>query len=67
MAIARKTHLLHDPWVGIREAARTLGISRHMIMSYGLRGALDTQVVAGRTVVSRDSLERLRGELRKSA
>lgn len=56
----RMTDQATDGWVSIREAARLLGIARPTVLTKALRGELVVQTVAGRTVVSRESIERAR-------
>lgn len=48
-----------DPWMTVREAARTLGVAPQTVYSRAAAGLLVTQVVAGRTFVRRDSVEAL--------
>ena len=57
MPSARKTEPKTDRWLSLSEAARQLGTTRHTVLARALRGELETQQVAGRTVVSRESVE----------
>lgn len=54
------TEPVTDGWMSVREAARILGIARPTVLTKALRGELVVQTVAGRTVVSRESVERAR-------
>jgi hypothetical protein len=51
---------LEDQWLSQPQAAAELNCSRHMILGYIARGELTAAVVAGRTVVSRESVARLK-------
>lgn len=62
MSAASKTDLSSDQWVGLPEAAAQLGESRLKVMSRTVKGELEAQHVAGRTVISRASLDRLLAE-----
>lgn len=59
--------LLTDGWMSARDVARELGIHRSTVASYALRGALTYQIAAGRTVYSRESVEKLGNELNKKS
>lgn len=48
-----------DPYVTLKAAALALGESRNGVLGHIARRELDTEVVAGRPVVTRESLERL--------
>ena len=45
-----------DPWMTVPQAARAIGIANATVSSLALRGELRTQIVAGRTVVDRESV-----------
>lgn len=60
MAIVRKAP--PDRWMSLPEAAKTLGVTRHAVMTRALRGELESQTVAGRTVVARADVERMAAE-----
>lgn len=47
-----------DPWMTPNQAAVALGISRPTVLAWALKGELETQTVAGRTFISRASVER---------
>jgi excisionase family DNA binding protein len=47
-----------DPWMSVREAARQLGIAPPTVLTRVIRGELEAQSTAGRTVISRASVER---------
>jgi hypothetical protein len=59
MNAARKAEAVEvtDPWVSLRQAAITLGESRIAVLQRIARGELTHQIVAGRTYVSRESVE----------
>ena len=46
-----------DPWMSVREAARQLGIAPPTVLTRVIRGELQAQSTAGRTVISRASVE----------
>lgn len=48
-----------DPWMSLPEASRVLGESRLAVLTRTVKGELEAQWVAGRTVVSRASVEKL--------
>jgi len=59
---ARKvTNSNSDEWMSLGEASRMLGQSRQTILSRAIKGELEAQYIAGRTVVSRESVERAKG------
>lgn len=64
MATARKTKSQPkrpaDPWMTLGEAARELHTSRQTILTRAVKGEIEAQHVAGRTLVSRASVERCR-------
>lgn len=47
-----------DAWMSLVAAARVLKTSRHTVMNRALKGELEAQHIAGRTVISRESVER---------
>lgn len=47
-----------DPWVSVPAAARLLGCANATVLAKALRGEIEAQVVAGRTVISRASIDR---------
>jgi hypothetical protein len=59
MNAARKeaTSVTEDRYMSVPVAARTLGKAQATILSLIVRGALVGEVVAGRTVVTRESIE----------
>lgn len=59
MAAASKTDRLSDQWVGLPQAAAELGESRLKVLSRTVTGELEADHLAGRTVISRASLDRL--------
>lgn len=59
MPTARKTVRSAEPWMSLSTAAKALGETRHMVLSRAVRGELETQNVAGRTFISRASVDRL--------
>jgi hypothetical protein len=62
MPVAGKTEetsAIVDRWMSLYEAADVLGESRHAVMQRIIRQELEASVVAGRTVVSRESVRRV--------
>lgn len=59
----KKAPPVDDRWMTFPEAARRIGITPFKVRSFALRGVLVTEVSAGRTVISRESVERLAREL----
>lgn len=47
-----------DPWLSLNQASIALGETRTAVLQRIARGELGHQIVAGRTVVSRESVER---------
>ena len=47
-----------DAWLTLPQAARMLGVARHTLLSRALDGEIVTEVIAGRRLVSRESVER---------
>jgi hypothetical protein len=47
-----------DAWLTLPQAARMLGVARHTLLSRALDGDIVTEVIAGRRLVSRESVER---------
>ena len=60
MVATRKSKLQEDIWMTLRQAALALGQTRHSVLTRIVKGELEAQIVAGRTVVSRESVERAR-------
>lgn len=50
-----------DPWMSVREAARQLKMSPPAVLTRVIQGHLEAQTVAGRTFISRASVERALG------
>ena len=60
MALARKQENLDDAhWISLPTAAAMLGESRLRVLTRVVKGELIAKHVAGRTIVSRESLKRL--------
>lgn len=59
MANTRKATRTRDGWMSVPGAAATLGESRLSVLSRVIRGELVSEQSAGRTVISRDSVEAL--------
>lgn len=59
--------VVDDPWMTVTDAAEALGLSRFLTMKHAMRGALVVEVHAGHTVISRDSVEKLRRQLQKAS
>lgn len=47
-----------NEWVSLVEASKMLGLSRQTVLTLAVKGELEAQHIAGRTVVSRKSVER---------
>jgi len=58
MPSARKAVADPEGWVSLPVASRMLRVSRQTTLTMALRGELDAQHIAGRTVISRDSIEK---------
>lgn len=56
MPVTRK----EDRWLSLVAAGALIGISRHTVLRMALREELESDQVAGRTVISRRSAERER-------
>ena len=68
MEAARKQETPGDDlWVSMYQAASTLKCSRYLVGQFIGRGKLTSNFVAGRTVVLRDDVERLRAEREAAA
>lgn len=63
MAMTRKA-IAANEWISLVEAARLLGESRQTVLSRAVKGEVVAQHIAGRTVVSRESVERVLAERR---
>lgn len=48
----------NDAWVSLVTASKLLGQSRQTILLRAVKGELEAQFIAGRTVISRASVER---------
>ena len=59
MAATRKVRVQEDPWMTLSAAANALGTTRHTLLKRIVKGELIGKIVANRTVVSRESVERL--------
>lgn len=46
-----------DAWLSLPQAAKLLGVARHTLLSRALDGEIVTEVIAGRRLVSRASVE----------
>lgn len=47
-----------DPWMSLGDAAEALGLSRQTVLTRVVAGELTAKHIAGRTVVSRDSVKK---------
>jgi len=56
MDTARKTEEADD-WISLLEASRTLGESRQTVLGRAVKGEVEAKHVAGRTIVSRASVD----------
>lgn len=62
MPPARKTATqmpVKDLWMSLYDAAEVLKESRYSVMQRIIRGEIESQLVAGRTVVSREGVQRI--------
>lgn len=59
MAAARKTKAIADPWMSLVQAAKALGETRQTVLTRAIKGEVEAKFIAGRTVVSRESVRRL--------
>jgi hypothetical protein len=48
-----------DLWMSLYDAAEVLKESRYSVMQRIIRGEIESQLVAGRTVVSREGVQRI--------
>ena len=62
MGAARKTELSDTQWMSLIAASRELGETRFRVMTRALKGEVEFVHVAGRTLISRASVERLLAE-----
>ena len=62
MSATRKAKVQEDPWMSLYKASVLLGQTRHTLLNRIIKGELEAQIIAGRTVVSRKSVEQLQGE-----
>lgn len=60
MNAVRKNAELVDPWMSLTAAAAELETSKHLVLQSVIRGELEASIVAGRTVIDRDSVARLK-------
>lgn len=58
---------MDDPWMSQPKAAEQLGCSRHRVLAYAADGELETSRIADRTVISRESVARLKKKLKQEA
>jgi hypothetical protein len=61
MDAAGKPEVSTADWVTLPEAARMLSQSRLATLSLAVKGDIDAQHIAGRTLVSRSSIEKYLG------
>ncbi len=59
MSAARKTDYGTDGWVSLLASTKLLGESRLKVLGRTVKGELESQYIAGRTVISRESIDRL--------
>lgn len=57
---ARKDAEGGDDWMSLSEAAETLGEHRQTVLTRGIKGEVEIKHIAGRTIVSRASVARVR-------
>jgi hypothetical protein len=58
MGTVGKPEVATEDWVTLAEAARLLNLSRFAALNLAIKGDIDAAHIAGRTVVSRSSIER---------
>jgi hypothetical protein len=58
MPVTRKTRKPLDPWMSLVEAAKALGETRQTVLTRAIKGEVEAKHIAGRTVVSRESVAR---------
>jgi hypothetical protein len=58
MATARK-NVLEEEWMTLVEASRVLGETRLKVLSRSVKGELEAQHLAGRTLIRRSSVDAL--------
>lgn len=58
MPTAGKTSRRVDPWISLVEAARLLKETRQTVLTRAVKGELEAQHIAGRTLISRASVTR---------
>lgn len=49
----------NDAWMSLVQAAKELGETRQRVLTRAVKGEVEAKYIAGRTVVSRASIERL--------
>lgn len=59
MAAPRKTTPRAEAWMSLSDAARALGETRQTVLTRAVKGEVEAQHIAGRTLVSRASVEKL--------
>lgn len=47
-----------DPWMSLVEAAKALRTTRQTVLTRAIKGEIEAKHIAGRTVVSRESVTR---------
>lgn len=57
MSTARKVEKPVDRFVSVRAAGRMIGKNKGTVIAMALRGELEHELVAGRTVITRKSIE----------
>lgn len=63
MSKTRKT----DLWMSLVEAAKELGTTRQTVLTRAVKGEVEAQFIAGRTVISRASVAKLIEQAGRSA
>ncbi len=59
MSAARKTDQGTDGWVSLLQGTKLLGESRLKVLARVVKGEVEGQHIAGRTVISRESIEKI--------
>lgn len=60
MSTARKPRIDNEEWITLLAASRELGESRLSVLSRAVKGDIEARHVAGRTIVSRASVDRVK-------
>lgn len=56
-----------EDWMSLADAAQELGETRQTVLTRAVKGEVDAKHVAGRTIVSRSSVERVKQQRESAA